>query len=150
MVFFAARDIKAGEQLFYSYCGLEQIASERKAELAPYGITQCTCASCVNATPETDAFRKTFTERVQEYRRQRVVWQQHPRRFPIEILDELLDFQRAVLAEGLDTDQNYWLNFLTTLVIAYQMLDRIDEASLVGEEMMRCLGFLKFRQAMEL
>lgn len=149
MVFFASRDIKAGEQLFYSYCGLEQIASERKAELAPYGITQCTCASCVNATPETDTLRKTFIERVQEYRRQRVIWQQFPRRLPVEILDELLDFKRAVLAEGLDTDHNYWLNFLTTLIIAHEMSNRTNEASLVVEEMMRLLDFLKFRQAME-
>jgi hypothetical protein len=59
MIFYATRDIKAGEQLFYSYCAINQSASERKAELAPYGIT-CACASCVHATPETDALRKTF------------------------------------------------------------------------------------------
>ena len=148
MVFFAARDIKAGEQLFYSYCSIEKSASQRKAELAPYGITQCICAACVNATPETDALRKTFNERVQEYRRQRMIWQQLPR-FPVEILDELLEFQRAVIAEGLDTDHIYWLNFLTTLTTAYEMVDRNDEASSVVEEMMRWHEFLTFRQAME-
>ena len=78
-----------------------------------------------------------------------MIWQQLPRQFPVEILDELLDFQRAILAEGLDTDHNYWLNFLTTLIIAYEMSDRTNEASLVVEEMMRWLNFLKFRQAME-
>ena len=67
----------------------------------------------------------------------------------MEILDELLDFKRAVLAEGLDTDHNYWLNFLTTLIIAHEMSNRTNEASLVVEEMMRLLDFLKFRQAME-
>jgi len=54
-----------------------------------------------------------------------------------------------VLAEGLDTDHNYWLNFLTTLIIAHEMSNRTNEASLVVEEMMRLLDFLKFRQAME-
>ena len=39
MTFFVIRDVKAGEQLFYSYCGIKKSASERKAELAPYGIT---------------------------------------------------------------------------------------------------------------
>jgi hypothetical protein len=67
MIFHATWDIKAGEQLFYSCCDIKQSASERKAELAPYGITQCICASCVHATPETDMLRKTFDAHVHEY-----------------------------------------------------------------------------------
>ncbi|PPQ93633.1 hypothetical protein CVT25_000819, partial [Psilocybe cyanescens] len=49
--FRASRDIEAGEQLFHSYCGVDLTATERKAELAPYGIV-CSCAACAHATPE--------------------------------------------------------------------------------------------------
>jgi hypothetical protein len=55
MVFMAGRDIKVGEQIFYSRCPKATSFAERKLALAPYGITNCTCASCANATPETDA-----------------------------------------------------------------------------------------------
>jgi hypothetical protein len=77
IIFYATRDIKAGEQLFYSYCGINQSASERKVELALYGIT-CACASCVHATPETDALRKTFYARIQEYKTQSLTWNDFP------------------------------------------------------------------------
>ena len=150
MIFFVIRDVKAGEQLFYSYCGLEKSASERKAELAPYGITQCICAACVNATPETDAFRKTFRARIQEYSRQSSIWPRLPK-FPVEILDDLLRFQRAAVEEGLETDNKYWLVFLPTLMTAYQMAGRNNgpEATLVIQEMARWADFLKSKQAME-
>ena len=51
MQFYARRDIKAGDQLFYSYCLAHGNLAERQAELAPYGFV-CKCAAaCVNATP---------------------------------------------------------------------------------------------------
>ena len=52
-------DIKAGEQLFYAYCGVDQPVAERQVELAPYGIV-CSCAACLHATPETDKLRTEF------------------------------------------------------------------------------------------
>lgn len=150
MIFFVIRDVKTGEQLFYSYCGVEKSAYERKAELTPYGITQGICDACVNATPETDALRKTFHARVQEYSRRSAIW---PRllRFPVEILDDLLRFQRAVVKEGLDTDNKYWLVFLPTLMTAYQMAGRNNgpEATLVIQEIAKWADFLKSKQAME-
>ncbi len=57
--FCATRDISAGQQLFHSYCPLDESASERQAYLAPYGFT-CKCPACVNATPKSDTLRKTF------------------------------------------------------------------------------------------
>jgi hypothetical protein len=48
-------------------------------------------------------------------------------KFPVEILDGLLRYQRAVLKEGLDTDNKYWLVFLPTLITAYRMADRDNE-----------------------
>jgi len=47
MVFLATRDIKSGEQLFYSYCAVDQSASGRKADLAPYGIALCIRSSSI-------------------------------------------------------------------------------------------------------
>jgi len=135
MIFFATRDIKAGEQLFYSYCCIKQSASERKAELAPYGFT-CTCASCVHATPETDALRKTFYARIQEYGTKSLTWKEFPT-FPVEILDDLLRYQRAVIKEGLDVDFAYCLEFLPALVRAYQLADRPNEGYLVIREIVK-------------
>jgi hypothetical protein len=51
MQFYALRDIKAGEQLFYSYCEPDGNLAHRQAELAPYGFV-CKCPACVNATPK--------------------------------------------------------------------------------------------------
>src|SRR6266540_4973142 len=62
----AMRDIKAGEQLFYAYCGLERTKAERQTELAPYGFS-CNCPACVNATPATDKLRKTFIDQISRH-----------------------------------------------------------------------------------
>ena len=51
--------MKAGEQLFYSYCGVDQPVDERQVELAPYGIV-CSCPACTHTTPETDKLRTEY------------------------------------------------------------------------------------------
>src|SRR5258705_484014 len=61
--FTALRDIKAGEQLYHSYCSEARTKAERQTDLAPYGFS-CNCLACVNATPASDNLRKTFRERV--------------------------------------------------------------------------------------
>ena len=55
--FIATKEIKAGEQIFFSYCGKELSAAERKEKLARYGVI-CQCSACVNATPAKDQLRK--------------------------------------------------------------------------------------------
>ena len=102
----------------------------------PYEITQCTCAACVHATPETDALRKTFYARVHEYRAQSTTWNQLPR-FPVKILDNLLKYQRAVVKEGLDTDSQYWIVFLPALATAYQLAGKPEERNLVIQRMVK-------------
>jgi hypothetical protein len=52
-------DIKAGEELFYGYCGIDQPVARRQVELAPYGIV-CSCSACTHATPETDKLRTEY------------------------------------------------------------------------------------------
>ena len=69
----------------------------------------------------------------------------------METLDDLLRYQRAVLKEGLDTDNMYWLVFLPTLITVYRMANRNNEphAMLVLQEMVRWLNFFKSKQALE-
>jgi len=93
--FSATRDIKAGEQLSYAYCRLGQFASERQAELDPYGFV-CKCSACVNATPESDKFRKTFEAKVIQ------VTSLMKRDPNIRLLQSLLKFEQEMIREGLD------------------------------------------------
>jgi hypothetical protein len=93
--FSATRDIKAGDQLCYAYCRLGQSASERQAELDPYGFV-CKCSACVNATPESDKFRKTFEAKVIQ------VTSLIKRDPNIRLLQSLLKFEQEMIREGLD------------------------------------------------
>ena len=75
------------------YCGTEQSTSDRKAELAPYGITQCICSSCINATPETDTIHETYRSRLEEYKRQSMIWDRSGLgSVPRGTIDELLRY----------------------------------------------------------
>ena len=104
----------------------------------------------MNATPETDTLHQTFHARIQEYNMQCDSWPLLPK-FPVEILDDLLRYQQALVKEGLDTVNMYWSVFLPTLLRAYRMADRINEpeAQLVVQEMMKWLDFFESKQAME-
>jgi hypothetical protein len=93
--FSAIRDIKAGEQLSYAYCRLGQSASERQAELDPYGFV-CKCSACVKATPESDNFRKTFRSKVVQLT---TLMKRDPN---ITLLESLLKFEQEMIREGLD------------------------------------------------
>ena len=151
MVFMASRDIKAGEQIFYSYCGIQQSAADRKAELAPYGIEQCICTACVNATPETDTLRKTFSARVKEYKSQSVTWERLPkgRKLPVETLDGILNYQKAVVKEGLDVNDNYWTEFLPALSTAFRKSGKPTEEMVVIREFMRWSNYQKEKRAIK-
>ncbi|KAF8961403.1 hypothetical protein BDZ97DRAFT_2060107 [Flammula alnicola] len=75
--FTASRDIKAGEQMFYSYCGV-------------YPGVICECSACVNATPETDKLRKEIDKRFEIYDL-----------ITRKDLDEMFRFQEGAVKEGL-------------------------------------------------
>jgi hypothetical protein len=148
MIFLSLRDIKAGEQLFYPYCGLHQSAADRKAELALYGIAQCICSPCVNATSETDNIRKTFLARVTQYKTKSVIWERL-RKVPPGTLDEMLTYQSAVQKEGLDTDVHYWGYFLPALITAYQCSGRSQAAKQLTQDMLRGHNFIRKKAAFE-
>ena len=141
MIFMAGRDIKVGEQIFRSYCPRLTSFAERKLELASYDIANCTCASCTNATPETDALRTNFFTRVREYYFHSEVWNfngQLPEDFT---LDEMLAFQKAVVNEGLHIEQAYWLYFMKALIVACRLAKMDRELAMNVEEMKKYLYY---------
>ena len=148
MIFMAGRDIELGEQIFYSYCPRSTSVAERKLALAPYGITNCACASCTNATPETDALRTNFFSRVREYYYHSEVWNfngQLPEDFT---LDEMLAFQKAVVKEGLHIEQAYWLYFMKALIVACRLAKMDRELAMNVEEMKKYFYYHNARMAL--
>ncbi|CAA7270096.1 unnamed protein product [Cyclocybe aegerita] len=103
MQFVASREIKAGEQLFYSYCGVVQSAADRQEELAPYGF-ECKCPACANATPERDRLRIEFQDKVLGLVRD-VSWMRYPP--DRDFLGRMLRYDQDVVAEGLNSQRMY-------------------------------------------
>jgi len=60
------RDIKAGEEIHYTYCDPFLPVAGRRENLAPYGIT-CSCRACSTASPESDEFRQTCLQNAERY-----------------------------------------------------------------------------------
>ena len=146
MIFMASHNIEAGEQIFYSYCPLSTTFVEHKLALMPYSITNCTCASCTNATPETDAFCTNFYAWICEYYFHSEVWNfngQLPENFT---LDKMLTFQKVVIKEGLHIEQVYWVYFMNAL-IATCRLARMD-MELNVEEMKKYFYYHNMRIAL--
>ena len=143
-VFIASRDIEAGEQLFYNYCDVLTTAAERKLSLARYGITNCACASCTNATPETDALRKTFSARVREYFHCTTVWNFHGNSPDESTLNEMFEFQKAVIEEGLHTRPDYWEYFMVALIVACKLAQMNTE---LETNMRKMLNYRKYHTA---
>ena len=133
----ASRDIKSGEQLFYNYCDVLTTAAERKLSLARYGITNCTCASCTNATPETDALHKTFNARVREYFSCTAVWNSTGDSPDVSTLNEMFEFQKAVIKEGLHTRLDYWEYFMVALIVACKLAKMNAELETNVREMLK-------------
>ncbi|KAF8963505.1 hypothetical protein BDZ97DRAFT_1820238, partial [Flammula alnicola] len=123
--FKASKDIKYGEQLFYSYCEVHQGVAARRLKLAPYGII-CECSACVNATPETDKFREDMLKRIEKLTSECRAWIRGaaPAR---KDLDEIIHFQEAVVKEGLHSERSYGV-LLSGLMTAHMKLGMYDRA----------------------
>ncbi|KDR74752.1 hypothetical protein GALMADRAFT_280151 [Galerina marginata CBS 339.88] len=113
--FVAERDITAGEQLFISYCELDQTAAERKAELAPYEFV-CVCPACANATPETDKLRKEYKQRIKDFMPKVPRWAAAPS-VADGVIDPVLQLREAMKKEGLHGSTEY--RNLTTLILTF-------------------------------
>ena len=94
-------DIKAGEQLFYAYCGIDQPVAERQLELAPYGIV-CSCPACTHATPETDKFRTEYRKIAMNY-----VVKLNGRRVAESAIEPVIRFKDALIREGYHYTSEY-------------------------------------------
>jgi len=122
MHFFALRDIKAGDQLFYPYCLTDRSFADRQASLAPYGFT-CKCSGCVNATPETDKLRTTFKTQIAFFRETII----NRPKIDKTALEGALKFEEEVLKEGLDADDEYLL-LLMAISAGYSKLGNEAES----------------------
>ncbi|PPQ68884.1 hypothetical protein CVT25_009007 [Psilocybe cyanescens] len=123
--FRASRDIEAGEQLFYAYCDENLTAAERKAKLARYAIV-CSCAACAHATPETDKLRKEYEQLIDAHDIKSKTWTK-ARSVDKSTLEPLLEFQNALIKEGLHGTKKYGL-LLGVLSRLYLKLGQHDNA----------------------
>ncbi|KAF8815516.1 SET domain-containing protein, partial [Phlegmacium glaucopus] len=112
----ARRYIKAGEQILYSYCRLDQTLAERRLELAPYGMV-CTCSVCVNAMPETDKLRKEYAH---GFAAIRDLLNRNTSNIKMvdRFVEEIIKLQQAMLKEGLDIVDGY-VDLMDLLESAY-------------------------------
>ena len=96
--FYAIREIKPGEQLFHSYCGVDKPLEERRAIFAVYGF-ECDCRACANATSESDRLRKTFDTQITHFQS---IALQKPLEVKQDILEQALQLEKDMVKEGLD------------------------------------------------
>jgi hypothetical protein len=131
--FYAVRDIKSGEEIFYSYTNEYAPAAERRKELEPYGFT-CACKACSLATPESDKFRQNSAKQmkileslyntVREYDKQHDNGMQSVRG---TILPNLLGFRRKLEEEGLGVMSGPYLSSTILLHDLYVKLGMVEE-----------------------
>jgi hypothetical protein len=103
----ASVDIKAGEQFFYAYCGVDQPVAKRQAELAPYGIV-CSCPACTHATPETDKLRTEYRKIAMDHIVNGVWNKVTPgRRVAESAIEPVIRFKDALIREGFHYTSEY-------------------------------------------
>ncbi|KAJ3515325.1 hypothetical protein NLJ89_g1836 [Agrocybe chaxingu] len=129
----AIKDIKAGQELFSSYCRLDQSAARRKVALAPYGF-ECKCAVCVHAIPATDKLHEEFPARVQRFSELSKGWIRAPR-LDASVLDPLLQLEKDAIKEGLVPEPPY-RRLLGIIEVVYAKLGMREKAGYYTE--IRC------------
>jgi len=125
---YAVRDIKSGEEIFYSYTGVQAPAAKHRKALKPYGFT-CACKACSLATPESDKFRQNSSKHIQiletlfrsliEHDRKHNNGMQSLRE---TILPNVLKFRRKLKEEGLDAMAGPYLSSTILLRDLYSRL----------------------------
>jgi len=129
----AVRDIRAGEQLFYAYCGLNRTKTERQTDLVRYGFS-CNCPACVNATPATDKLRKTFIDQISRHD----AWIKQPE-WTNDALSSALLLEAEIVAEGMDIA----IEFLTLLTAIYVSFSRLGRKAEMAKYKNRLMGYYK-------
>jgi hypothetical protein len=118
--FVAARDIKAGEELYCAYIDLARTKAERQTDLAPYGFS-CNCSACVNATPATDKLRKTFKDQVS-----RLEARKNQQELMADVVASGKLLAAEMVAEGLDITFDFFSLLLVILVAGTKLGRRAD------------------------
>ena len=99
LTFFAVRDIKKGEQIFYSYTDIYQPAVVRQQKLSKYGF-RCTCKACSGDTSEEiEKFRAIYREAMNKL----FAYQQKFLRNPLlteKALEPVYRFKAAAIKAG--------------------------------------------------
>ena len=123
MQFCALKDIKAGEQLFYSYCEPDRNLEQRRAEIAPYGFV-CECPACVNATPETDKLRNTFANQIALLEKKLA----SSSGLGETAIENAVKLEKAMVKEGLDAEFEFVL-LLKVICVAYAKLGKMTDSA---------------------
>ncbi|KAF9546664.1 hypothetical protein CPC08DRAFT_769613 [Agrocybe pediades] len=120
----ATKDIKAGEQLFHSYCSVENSAATRRSQLARYEFV-CKCLSCVNATPASDKFRSEYGDLALASGQ----WVVDPRTY----IQQALKLREDMLDEGLEGTFLY-VYLLRSIYVMFRNLGMADFEKEIMEE----------------
>ena len=130
-------DIKAGEELFYSYCGVGQSVARRQAELAPYGIV-CSCPACKHATPETDKFRTEYKTLANNhiYNLLNVLASSNFKRAAENVIEPVVKLKDAFIREGLHYTSEY-KGLILVLQRLYEGAGKKEKARVYMEEYKR-------------
>ena len=102
----AVVNIKAGEQLFYSYCAADRPVAERQAWLAPYGVV-CSCSACMHATPETDKLRTEYRNIAMDFIINRNSKNADRRIVALSMIKSVTQFKEALIREGFHYTSEY-------------------------------------------
>lgn len=119
----ALKDIEKGEEIFCSYIGLEQSATERQEKLSPYGF-ECICQACKSATRASDAFRKVSGVAVIKFCNA-VASNTDSNRWA-NLLALGLQFQMHMQAEGLDVMEGPYYILQKIIANLYALLGNLD------------------------
>ena len=102
----ALRNIKAGQQLFYCYCGIYQSAKERQSQLLAIYNLACQCEGCVNATLQSDKLREEMIGRIEKIMEEAGEVVANPR-FDLRSLHPWLELEKEIIKEGLEFGDHF-------------------------------------------
>ncbi|KAF9459769.1 hypothetical protein BDZ94DRAFT_1224327 [Collybia nuda] len=126
----ATRDIKAGEEIFVSYCDVLEEAAHRQAYLAPYEIV-CICASCTPDTTESDERRLGLRESIGLIESDFDDWIADPLLADDKTINTSLKWLEVIKQEALEASDAY-RHHVYAIVRAYVALGDVENAIKYG------------------
>lgn len=129
--FHAMRDLKAGEEIFYSYTDRYLPTAQRRKQLEPYGFT-CACTACSRATPESDKVRASSSDKLKVLEKlyhmaSKKDLHEGSQSVRESLLPNLLEFRRKLHEEGLGVMEGPYLRSTVLLQDVYTHLGMVNE-----------------------